>query len=451
MKVLVIGFPTPNPDVENYQALTAPSYYDYEALVVDPESLTRSATELLTGEREFSAQDGRTVVNAASSASAVSAGEMFSRRTEETVRLLEAGGTVIVLGRPNAPITGIVGFEGADRYSWLPAPSGLSWASPYLVPAEGKNVRIQDDSHPISHLLREFRRYVAYRATLNDRLDAYRKSAHTIAVAGPGVPIAAQFPVLAGRVVIMPALTLPTGQPRQQFGVAIVEACARLAGVEGGAVAPPWTRSLAVPGLEQLEAEWEDAKSASESASTRLREVGERRDDLTAHRRLLWAMGSEFETAVKNALLLLGFSLTSKPREPLIFEADGDTLYVESESANDAVVEWPYIRLQRRLEDLMLRLRKRGLGLVVANGHRGTQPEQRKVQFSEALKLACENLQYGLVTGDTLFQMLQRAIGGASDEDLAAVRRRILRCRGVLEPKVALGESSESSDSGPIF
>ena len=451
MKVLVIGFPTPNPDVENYQALTAPSYYDYDALVVDPESLTRVTGELLAGEREFSTQDGRNVVNAASSASSVSAGEMLSRRTEETVRLLEAGGTVIVLGRPNAPITGIVGYEGADRYSWLPAPSGLSWAAPYMVAAEGKNVRIQDDSHPISHVLREFRRYTAYRATFNDRLEPYRKNAHTIAVAGSGIPIAAQFQVLAGRVIVMPAMTLPTGQPRQQFGVAIVEACARLAGVEGGATPPVWARSLAVPGLEQVDAEFEDAKSASEVATTRLREVTERRDELTAHRRLLWSIGNEFETAVKNALLLLGFSLTSKPREPLIFEADGETLYVESEASNEGVVEWPYIRLQRRLEEFLLRRRQRALGLVVVSGQRMTQPEQRKSQYSEALKLACENLQYGLLTGDTLFQMLQRAIGGASDEELEAMRRRILRSRGLLEQKVALGEAAEGEGSGSIF
>jgi hypothetical protein len=451
MRVLVIGFPTPNPSVENYTALTAPSYYDYDALVVDPESLTRGATELLAGEREFSAQDGRVVVNAASGASSVSAGEMLHRRTEETIRLLESGGTVVVLGRPNAPITGIVGYEGADRYSWLPAPSGLSWAPPYFVAAEGKNVRITDDAHPVAHLLREFRRYVGYRATFNDRLDVYRKSAHTIAVAGPGVPIAAQFPVLAGRVVVIPALSLPTGQPRQQFGVAIVEACARLAGVEGGAAAPPWTRSMAVPGLEQVEAEYEDAKLQSETAATRLREVGERRDVLVAHRRLLWATGSEFESAVRDALLLLGFSHVSKPGEPLIFEADDATLYVETEASSEAVVEWPYIRLQRRLEDLMLRLRKKALGLVVVSGHRATAPEQRRPQFTEPLKLACENLGYGILTGDTVFQMLQRAIGGASDEELMAMRRRIFRSRGLLDQKVALGEAAEGSDSGPIF
>ncbi len=451
MKVIVVGLPTPNPDIENYTAFNAPSYYDFDALVVDPESLTRVATELLTGEKEFTANDGRVVVNASSSASGVSAGDQLQRRGPETERILESGGTVMVFGRPNAPVTGIVGYEGADRYSWLPAPSGAAWSPPFLQPAEGKNVRIVDDSHPVAHLLREFRRHVGYRATLNDKLESYRKNAHTIAVAGPGVPIAAEFPVLAGRVIVLPAMSIPSGQARQLFGQAVVDTCARLAGRESGQTTPTWVRSQPVPGLEQLEAELDEATTTAKDATVRVTEISQRRDVLASHRRLLWATGNDFETAVKDALLLLGYGLDSKAREPLTL-TDGDTrLLVEAEAANEAVVEWPYIRLQRRLEEQMLKLHRTANGLVVANGHRMTQPDTRKSQFTEALKLACENYGYTLVTGETLFQMVQRALGGAEPEELEAMRRRIARARGVLTPAAALGETTESTGGDPIF
>ena len=451
MKVIVVGLPTPNPDIENYTAFNAPSYYDFDALVIDPDSLTRVAGELLSGEKEFNAQDGRTIVNAASNASGVSAGDQFQRRGAETERILESGGTVIVIGRPNAPITGIVGFEGADRYSWLPAPSGAAWSPPFLQTAEGKNVRITDDSHPVAHLLREFRRYVTYRVTLNDRLDVYRKNAHTIAVAGPGVPIAAEFPVLGGRVVVIPALNIPTGQARQQFGTALVDACLQLAGRESGQSAPGWIRSQPVPGLEQLEAEYEEADSALKAATTRAREVGERRDQLASHRRLLWTTGSEFGTAVRDALLLLGYGIDSPAREPLVVADGEERLFVETEAAAVAVVEWPYIRLQRRLEEEMLRLRKTARGLIVVNGHRMTQPDKRKAQYTDALRLAAENYGYALLTGETLFLMVQRALAGAEPDELETMRRRIARARGVLETPAALGEATESSGSEPIF
>lgn len=451
MKVLVVGFPTPNPDIENYTPLTAPSYYDYDALVVDPESITRVAQELLAGERDFQAPDGRTVVNAASTASAVSAGELMQRRADETAKVLESGGTVVVFARPNAPVTGIIGFEGADRYSWLPAPAGASWAPPFLKAADGKNIRIKDDSHPVSHLLREFRRHFAFRAAFDDRLESYRKNAHTIAEAGAGVPIAAQFPVLAGRVIFMPALKLPTGTPRQKFGIALVEACVRLSGAEANPTPPAWTRSLAVPGLEQVEAELEDARRASDEANQRLREVSERRDDLAAHRQLLWATGHQFESAVRNALLLLGFNLESQPREPLKFSADGQEFYVEAEASDDAVVEWPYIRLQRRLEEYMIRLRKTAKGIIVVSGKRGEAPDKRKSQFSEPLRIASENYGYALVTGETLFQMVMRAIAGAEPSELESMRLRLVRARGLLDSATALGETSEAPESGPIF
>jgi hypothetical protein len=286
---------------------------------------------------------------------------------------------------------------------------------------------------------------------MNDRLESYRKNAHTIAVAGPGVPIAAEFPVLAGRVVVLPAMNIPSGQARQQWGVALVDTCLRLAGRESGQSTPGWVRSQAVPGLEQLEAEWADADAAEKEAATRAREIAERRDVLAGHRRLLWATGHDFETAVRDALLLLGYGIESKTREPLVLSDGEQRLYVEVEAANNAVVEWPYIRLQRRLEEQMLKLRRNALGLVVVSGERMTQPDKRKRQYTDALKLACENYGYALVTGDTLFQMVQRALGGAEPEELEAMRRRIARARGVLEAPVALGEVTESSGGDPIF
>ena len=206
-----------------------------------------------------------------------------------------------------------------------------------------------------------------------------------------------------------------------------------------------------MPGLEQLEAEFEEADSALKAATTRAREVGERRDQLASHRRLLWTTGSEFGTAVRDALLLLGYGIDSPAREPLVVADGEERLFVETEAAAVAVVEWPYIRLQRRLEEEMLRLRKTARGLIVVNGHRMTQPDKRKAQYTDALRLAAENYGYALLTGETLFLMVQRALAGAEPDELETMRRRIARARGVLETPAALGEATESSGSEPIF
>ncbi len=130
MRLLAIGFSLPSPDIDNYSVLTAPSYFDYDALLVDPESLTAIAARLGEEGAEFEAQDGRPVINGPSSAAAAGAADQFLRRHEETQRFLDHGGVVIVLGRPNAQQGGVRGFEGCDRYSWLPAPAGMTMPTP---------------------------------------------------------------------------------------------------------------------------------------------------------------------------------------------------------------------------------------------------------------------------------------------------------------------------------
>ena len=450
MQILAVGFALPNPSIDNYNPLTAPSYFDYDAVIIDPESVTRFPRELMDEGKTFDAHDGRPVVNGASTASSVSIADQLKRRTEEATRLLDSGGTVIVFGRPNSTISGIVGFEGADRYHWLPAPEGASWGPPLLRAAEGKTVRIKDDVHPIADVLREYRKQTVYRAVFDDRHPMVRNGGRILAAGGADVPIAVQFDVLAGRVLFIPAMQIASGDTRGKLAAAMVDVVRRISGETVETAAPTWARALAIPGLEQLEAEAEEATQAESAARSHLADVKERLDALTRFRALVWAEGSQFEMALRASLEALGFAVTSAAGSPLTISADGETIYVEAESSRSAVVEWPYIRLQRRLEEELLKRGKTPRGLVVANGLRGEAPDQRKKQYTDALSNASENYRYGLVTAETLFALTQRALGGAEAEELEGMRRRILRARGPLTLAAALGEGEES-DTGTIF
>lgn len=450
-QILSVGFALPNQSIDNYTALTAPSYFDYDALVIDPESITRIAREVVEEGKSYDAFDGRPIINGASSASSISLAEQLQRRVDETRRLLDQGGTVIVFARPNATQAGVVGFEGCDRYHWLPAPEGSAWGAPLIRAAEGKTIRIRDDSHPFADVLREYRKFAAYRAIFDERQPAMRGASHVIAVGGGNAPIGVQLDVLAGQVIFLPMIHLTTPNARSQMAQAVVAAVRRVRGTPTEASAPQWTRSLALPGLEQLEAEAEEAKDAAETAARRLDEVSERVSSLRAYRALLWAEGYQFNGAVRSALEALGFAVTSPAGQPFVVEADGETAYVECESSREKVVEWPYVRLQRRLEEQLLKKGSQPRGLVIVNGLRGEPPEERKQQFTDALQTACENYRYSLVTTETLFAMTQRALGGADDEQLQAMRRRLLRGRGIIATSTALGESVEDEGSGTIF
>jgi hypothetical protein len=451
MRMLVVGYPLPHARIDNYNVLTAPSYFDYDAVLVDPAGITRVVRDLVEEGHEFEASDGRAVVNGPTSSVAVSAAEQVRRRFDETQRFLENGGLVIVLARPNAIINGLFGFEGCDRYSWLPAPAGVAWAPPFLRPADGKTIRILLDDHPLAPVLRDFRSEFSYRATIDDRQAAVRQAGRVIANGGAGTPIAVEFQVLNGRVIFIPVPTEQTGSVRTDIAEALVRAADRLLSDPVTVEPPHWTRGLPLPGLEQVEAELEEAEAELKEVEERVESVRERHDALAAHRRVLWADGPLFSTAVAGALQVLGFTVASQPGEPLVVETEGMRAFVECESSHQQVVEWPYIRLQRRLEERLLKEGQQMKGIVVANGKREWAPEQREDPLSEPLRIACENYRYCLLTGETLFALIQRALGGADDAALTGIRRRVMGAAGLLATDAALGEVEEGRESGPIF
>src|SRR5262245_45250071 len=112
MRLLTIGFALPNVDTDNHNIFNAPSWFDYEAAVIDPAAFTTQAAKLIEGNDFYETHDGRTVVNGAGTAVVASAGEHLRRRADEAARMLDAGGVIVVLARPNATQAGITGFEG---------------------------------------------------------------------------------------------------------------------------------------------------------------------------------------------------------------------------------------------------------------------------------------------------------------------------------------------------
>lgn len=448
MRILTIGYSLPHPDVDNHTILNAPALTDYEAIFVDPEAITTAVQQLLEGERPFNAQDGRPVVNSATTATQVSAADQLMRRGEEAERFLEQGGTLFVVGRPNAVLPGVVGFEGFDRYSWLPAPKGGGWNPPHIRAGEGKNIRIADDRHPLSAVLREYRRHITYRAVLHPGVATADRDGQVIATGGSSMPIAAEFPVLAGRVVVTPVFASVTGNIRTKLAQALFEAMREVASGAVTEEAPGWARTHALPGSEQIEAELAEVAEAESAAAARTATVRERLNALTSHRRLLWATGPTFTDAVRQALALLGLGATEADDGLAVTEGE-HTALVEVESSREDVAEWPYVRLQRRLERHLLEEGEQLRGIIVANGKRTITPSARRSQLSDALRIACENYGYALVTGETLFALVQRALGTDAEgaTPFEAAGRRLLFGRGLITTEQAVGEADEESDA----
>ncbi len=448
-QVLSLGFPLPNYRIDNYNVFSAPSYFDYESMIIDPASITTDVLAVINGTGTFEAFDGRPVVNGATTAEAVSASDMLRRRGEETRRLLDNGGLVIVITRPNAVVYGLIGFEGCDRMSWLPAPAGMSWGPPMLRAADGKTVRIVDDDHPLAGTMRNFRNDMAYRAVFDDRQQAFRDCAHVVAAGGANTPIAVEFQVLSGRVIFIPALTDSANYQRSEIAQSLTDAIRdlELAAVSGDV--PYWTGSMPLPGIESIEETLAGARLSKEAAETDLKSAQASFEDIARYRRILWESGPNLRAAVIDGLRTLGFEVT-EGAQGLRLEHEGTSVMIEVEGSREQVVEWPYVRLQRRLEERMLKHSEKHGGLIVVNGYRLIEPGNRQQEYTDALRVACENYRYGLMTGATLFALVSRALEGATEADLLGIRRRITAAIGLLDTPTAIGDR-ETKPAEPLF
>ncbi len=450
MRLLTIGYALPQYETDNHSIFNAPSWFDYEAVLIDPAAFTAQTAKFLAGE-EYLTHDDRPVINGASTPTQASAGEHLQRRADEAARLLDAGGLIVVFGRPNATQPGLIGFEGLDRYFWLPAPAGMHWGSPVLRAAEGKTVRIVAEDSPFAGILRDYRQYFAYRAIFDGNNRAVRQHGRVIAAGGSDVPIAVQFRVLSGTVLFLPALSDDITHERSVLAERTIDAARQLLRQATPSDAPYWTGGIDIPGLNDRSQELGEANAALEDARKRSEEAQAKVEALAVHRRLVTDDGRSLTAAVGAGLELLGFAVTRDEEGRLSIEDEGQTALVECEGSRDEVVEWPYVRLQRRLEERLLKQGELLHGVVIANGFRGQELGQRPRQFTDALRIACQNYRFCLVTGETLLDLVRRALAGLSDSQRLGLRRRILAAAGHLDTPHATGEAVAEPSPEPIF
>lgn len=451
MRILVVGFPLPNPQIDNYSFISAPSFFDYDAVVMEAASISKVIEEVLTRTEDHRTFADEPVLNEPSGPFVTGLADHLQRRREETERLLAAGRMLVVFARPNVPHSHILGLPGYDRYAWLPAPPGVVYRPPQLLPADGRGVSLVDRTHPLSELVEQFQNWFTYRAYFSERLPAFPEHGRVLMRSPGGAAIAVELRVGPGRIVFLPALEdVPPGDPRFELATRFVDAVRQASAGETEADAPGWARAYTLPGLEQLEAEEQAAAQALTAAEARLTEARAHAADLAGLRRLLWAEGHySLEPAVREAFRLLGCSLDADVDRPAVLSADGRTAFFEVQGDRDTVAEDVYIRLQRRLERDMLTTGEPKKGIVVVNGKRRTPPDARVEPYTRALRIACENYRYALAPGQLLFEMVRIALSSADPEVKQRLRDALFEAAGevALDPSLVPGASATPANA----
>ena len=424
MRLLVVGMALPNPRIDNHTIFTAPSLFDYDAILVDPEAVSQAIEGVVSGGEPQATAADEPVVNAATTGLNVGIGDLLRRRRDETERLLQRGGTVAVFARPNLAHPHVAGFAGADRYSWLPAPLGLSYGEPYLVPAFGTEVALTDSASLFAPFIDGYRQWFHYRAYFAERYPSFAAHAHVFARSTGGAAVGVEIRYGQGRIVFLPAMfQVPTGDLRFNLARTLLDCLSRSVQLAAIEQPPDWAKDIDLPGTAALEQGLEQASQRLQEAADQHAEAETKLDQVARYRRLLWEEGRYgLESAVRDAFQLLGFSVSLNLDQPAVLEADGRTAFLEVEGSPETVAEWPYFRLQKRLEKDLLETREPKKGVLVVNGQRQLPLSDRDRPYTEALRVAAENYRYALLTGERLLDLVRAALARPDEESLRAIR-----------------------------
>jgi hypothetical protein len=383
-RILSLGFPLPGVRVDNYSFVSAPSFFDYDALVVDIGALSRLIEGVLDGSVEAATYADRPVRAAEDAAGAVALADVLDRRREEAQRLLDNGGVVVCFAHP--PVTHTVGGTGElDDLYWL------GERAPHLTAGEGTQIEVCDHEHAMAPFLIGQHANISYRAHVAD-------APRAIARSYGGAVVAAELASDHGRIVVLPAIKAPpAGEGRYHMSEALQAGIRRMLGVMGEGREPGWAVAYT-------------ARLPGETGA----------DDRARYARLLWQAGQlGLEDVVLDALKLIGFDVYANNPDALELRFQGTSVLLEIDASDSAVGLAAHYRLRQRIERAVERGGTAPRGLIIVNGYRHTVPSERPSQASQALRTLAETMSYAVAPSTGLFDAVAAKLSG----DEAAVER----------------------------
>ncbi|MGB2695544.1 MAG: hypothetical protein WBD55_10190 [Dehalococcoidia bacterium] len=438
MRILSLGVPMPGPQVDNATFANAPSFFDYDALVVDPRALSKLIHEVVSGEVEHKTRSDERVVNAPTATDAIALGDLLQDRQDEAARLLAHDGLVVCFAYPNTVHQQVAGFAGCDRYFWLPAPPGLRYGAPLLRRGYGTEIMSTEHDHPFGPFVAQFRSKLTYHAYFADDTAGFAGAARVFARSTGGAAVAVELALERGRAVFLPPPTrVPTGDQRYAFSNAIQEGIRQALRISAQGKPPSWLSRYDLPGLNERQAAFAETTGQVEQAREALAESQTALDELERHRRLLWQIGKYgLEEPVRAALALLGFRIVpddiDAPAEAWLEQGVGqrEMMPFEVDASDDVVGLDSHYRLRKRLEEAIA-AGKTKRGLLIINGHRTQEPSERPAPYQDALRVAAESMRYCVATTEQLYHAVRAALEG-DDATVASFRQRLLTTDGIL-------------------
>lgn len=207
MRTLVIGLSLPSVDFDNHSFLGAPSFAEYQQIVVDTATVARCVDEVVAGAAAHTTYGGQAIVNGEASAYAFSLHTLLQMRRRETDWMISHGGLIMLMASPEVSQPGVAG-GGWHSYDWLAAPEGLSYKTDLLAGFGRPGAVLVDGDHPFAPYISQLAPHIAYRVYLNEAGEAAGR-ARVFARSSGGQAIGFQLPLGEGTLIVLPPLLRP--------------------------------------------------------------------------------------------------------------------------------------------------------------------------------------------------------------------------------------------------
>ena len=427
-RILSLGFPLPGVQVDNYTMLSAPSFFDYDALVVDPRAAGAAIENLISGSEARTFAGAPIRVEPGDSGD-IGLAEILRRRRDETARLLENGGVVVAFAQParKRPMPG-VGVEFGE-YAWLPLPEGLRLEPPLLAAGEGSQAHVVDWQHPLAAFVASQLANVAYRAHFDLR---HVQGGSVFATSQGGAAIGVELPLPRGRLIFLPALkAAPSGEGRYAASDALQAGIRHALGVMAQGRAPAWVETMPLPGLAERQQAALEARQAAEAAGEAQTEAEAACEALARFQRLLWQEGVlGLDGVVVEALRLIGFEVLDRDLAQIEARLGDVSALVEIEASEHPIDMGAHHRLRQRIEKAIERRGQAPRGILFVNGQRLSPPQQRQ-HVTDAVRVASETMRYCVAPTSGLFEAVAAKLRG-EDDAVATYRQRLMATDGLL-------------------
>jgi hypothetical protein len=455
VKILSLGIALPDQQVDNYGWAGALSFFDYDAIVVDPMVAVSEFIEgVVRDGMSHTTYNEEVVENGSTTAFTVGLADLLHRRADETERLLGKGGLVVCFAYPDVPHPRVANFTGCHRYYWLPAPAGLSYSHDYLKPAAGTEVVPADYEHPFADFLERHRTTVQYRAIFAEGNVGIGEGARVIARSPGGAALGLDVSVGGGRIVFLPAVSQRlSSADRTALATSIVTGVRNLLLTAAEGPAPAWVSGFDLPGLKDAAQRIDAVESRLEEVENELDEARNSYRGLDRYRRILWQEGKYgLDLPVRDALSLLGMTAFVRPDEPAVFSYGGSSVIIETEGSGGEIGLAPHYRLRQRIESYIAERKDAPRALLVLNGHRNTPPASRPRQYADELAVAAETMRYCVIETTKLFAALRAKMAG-DDEGVSDFLSALVETEGVYDgplPQVKEPPVSEEPEAGAV-